>query len=175
MEKSNPCRKKNGEKHFVSYFGNEVLYLFHFKDDFEQNTISTMESKNTMPLIDTGSAEKKHTILVAEDIDSNFALVDILLRKEFNIVRATNGNDAVRLFQEIRPSLILMDIQMPEMNGLEATKIIRKLDEEIPIVALTAFAFNSDRIEFLEAGGSDYVVKPIDPMQLKVMIKGILD
>jgi two-component system, cell cycle response regulator DivK len=134
-----------------------------------------MEPQIKMPVADAGAVEKKHTILVAEDIDSNFALVDILLRKEFNIVRATNGNDAVRLFEELQPSLILMDIQMPEMNGLDATRIIRKLDEQIPIVALTAFAFNSDRIEFLQAGGSDYVVKPIDPMQLKAMVKKILD
>lgn len=131
------------------------------------------------PIIRTNSndasLELKHTILVAEDIDSNFALVDILLRKEFNIVRATNGDEAVRLFKEVNPSLILMDIQMPVMNGLDATRIIRKLNEEIPIVALTAFAFNSDRDEFLEAGGSNYIVKPIDPMQLKEVVKSILD
>jgi CheY-like chemotaxis protein len=133
-----------------------------------------MEPQITLPLTDSNSVEKQHTILVAEDIDSNFALVDILLRKDFTIVRATNGTDAVRLFKEIQPDLILMDIQMPEMNGLEATRIIRDLDAKIPIVALTAFAFNSDRIEFLQAGGSDYVVKPIDPMQLKTKVKGIL-
>ncbi|MCX6309614.1 MAG: response regulator [Bacteroidia bacterium] len=134
-----------------------------------------MEAPIRMPEIESNSVEKKHTILVAEDIDSNFALVDILLRKEFTIVRAVNGNEAVRLFKEIQPSLILMDIQMPEMNGLDATRIIRELDENVPIVALTAFAFNSDRIEFMEAGGSDYVVKPIDPMQLKEKVKGILN
>jgi len=120
------------------------------------------------------SLELKHTILVAEDIDSNFALVDILLRKEFNIVRASNGDEAVRLFEQVNPSLILMDIQMPVMNGLEATRIIRRMNDSIPIVALTAFAFNSDRDEFLKAGGSNYIVKPIDPMQLKEMVKSIL-
>lgn len=121
------------------------------------------------------TADKKHTILVAEDIDSNFALVDIILRKDFNVVRATNGKDAVRLYQELHPSLILMDIQMPEMNGLEATRIIRVLDDKIPIIALTAFAFNTDKMEFMDAGGSDYVVKPIDPMRLRAQIKGILE
>lgn len=131
------------------------------------NILST-ESNDT-------SLELKHTILVAEDIDSNFALVNILLRKEFNIVRAINGSEAIRLFEEVNPSLILMDIQMPVMNGLEATRIIRKMNDAIPIVALTAFAFNSDRDEFLEAGGSNYIVKPIDPMQLKEMVKSILD
>lgn len=120
------------------------------------------------------SLELKHTILVAEDIDSNFALVNILLRKDFNIVRANNGDEAVKLFMEIKPNLILMDIQMPVMNGLEATRIIRQMNETIPIVALTAFAYNSDRDEFFQAGGSNYIVKPIDPMQLKEMVNSIL-
>jgi CheY-like chemotaxis protein len=134
-----------------------------------------MEDYNNMSGRGTDSVERKHTILVAEDIDSNFALVDIILRKDFTIVRATNGNDAIQLFKDVRPSLILMDIQMPELNGLEATRIIRDLDEHIPIVALTAFAFNSDRNEFLQAGGSDYIVKPIDPMHLRDKIKRMLE
>lgn len=134
-----------------------------------------MELQISVPETDSKTSEKMQTILVAEDIDSNFALVDILLRKEFKIIRAMNGVEAVRLFQEIHPSLILMDIQMPEMNGLDATRIIRAMDENIPIVALTAFAFNSDRVEFLEAGGTDYVVKPLDPMQLKDKVKAMLD
>jgi CheY-like chemotaxis protein len=134
-----------------------------------------MEEYNNMSGRGTESVERKHTILVAEDIDSNFALVDIILRKDFTIVRATNGNDAIQLFKDIQPSLILMDIQMPELNGLEATRIIRELDEHIPIVALTAFAFNSDRNEFLQAGGSDYIVKPIDPMHLRDKIKRMLE
>ncbi len=133
-----------------------------------------MESLSNLLENDSNASERMHTILVAEDIDSNFALVNILLRKEFNIVRAYNGVEAVRLFQEVHPSLILMDIQMPEMNGLDATRIIRSMDENIPIVALTAFAFNSDRIEFLEAGGSDYVVKPLDPMNLREKVKAML-
>jgi CheY-like chemotaxis protein len=130
--------------------------------------------ESSINMLDANANVKEHTILVAEDIDSNFALVDIMLRKDFNIVRASNGNEAVQLFEELHPSLILMDIQMPEMNGLDATRIIRKMDSNIPIIALTAFAFNSDRIEFMEAGGSDYVVKPIDPMQLKEKVKSIL-
>lgn len=133
-----------------------------------------MEPQNNMLENNPDVVEKLHTILVAEDIDSNFALVDIILRKDFKIVRATNGNDAIRMFKELHPSLILMDIQMPELNGLEATRIIRSMDEQIPIVALTAFAFNSDRTDFMEAGGSDYIIKPIDPMQLRTKIKAIL-
>lgn len=114
-------------------------------------------------------------ILVAEDIDSNFVLVDILLRKDYKIVRANNGLEAVRLFQEIHPCLVLMDIQMPVMNGLDATRMIRSLDSKIPILALTAFAFDSDREEFMGAGGTDYIVKPLDPPQLKSKVKEYVD
>lgn len=115
------------------------------------------------------------TILVAEDIDSNFVLVDILLRKDYKVVRAFNGLEAVRLFQEIHPCVVLMDIQMPVMNGLDATRMIRSLDSSIPILALTAFAFDSDREEFMCAGGTDYIVKPLDPPQLKSKVKEFVD
>jgi CheY-like chemotaxis protein len=115
------------------------------------------------------------TILVAEDIDSNFALVEILLRKEYNLVRALNGQEAVRMFEACKPDLILMDIQMPVMNGLDATRLIRNMDAQVPIVALTAFAFDSDREEFMDAGGTDYIVKPLDPPQLKSKVRRLLD
>ncbi len=117
---------------------------------------------------------KKLTILVAEDIDSNFVLVDILLRKEYTIVRANNGLEAVQLFQVVNPNLVLMDIQMPVMNGLDATRIIRNMNPDIPILALTAFAFDSDREEFMNSGGTDYIVKPLDPPQLKLKLKEYL-
>lgn len=149
--------------------------MFHFYVNIELRTAFAMEPAAKMPMLENNTAEKKHTILVAEDIDSNFALVDIILRKDFKVVRAYNGAEAVQLFKDLHPSLILMDIQMPEMNGLEATKIIRVMDEKIPIIALTAFAFQTDKMEFMDAGGSDYVVKPIDPMQLRAQIKSILD
>jgi CheY-like chemotaxis protein len=122
----------------------------------------------------TKGDSSKPIILVAEDIDSNFILVDILLRMEYTIVRANNGMEAVKLYQEIHPRIVLMDIQMPVMNGLEATKSIRSMDAKIPIIALTAFAFDSDREEFMNAGGTDYIVKPLDPPQLRAKVKAYL-
>jgi len=111
------------------------------------------------------------TILIAEDTDSNFVLVSILLRKEYNLVRAMNGIEAVQLHQDVNPDLILMDIQMPELNGLDATRQIRIVDKAIPIIALTAFAFESDRQAFMEVGGTDYMSKPIDPNELRKLVK----
>lgn len=112
------------------------------------------------------------TILVAEDTDSNYALVSIILRRNYNLVRAINGVEAVKLHMELHPDLILMDIQMPEMNGLDATRIIRETDPQVPIIAITAFAFESDKQAFMDAGGSDYMVKPIDPEELKMLVNG---
>jgi CheY-like chemotaxis protein len=132
--------------------------------------------KNTM---ERGSsqdqAEKmQKTILVAEDTDSNYALVYILLRKDFRVVRALNGVEVIDLSEKIHPDLILMDIQMPEMNGLDATLMIRKKDKKVPIVALTAFAFDSDRQAFMDAGGTDYLVKPLDSENLKSIVRKLI-
>jgi two-component system, cell cycle response regulator DivK len=111
------------------------------------------------------------TILVAEDTDSNFALVSVLLRKDYEIIRAMNGEEAIQLYLDVHPDLILMDIQMPVLNGFDATRKIRALDKNIPIIALTAFAFDSDKKTFIDAGGSSYMPKPIDTYALKALIR----
>jgi CheY-like chemotaxis protein len=122
-----------------------------------------------------GQADKvQKTILVAEDTDSNYALVYLLLRKDYRVLRALNGVEVTTLFEQIHPDLILMDIQMPELNGLDATLMIRKKDKEIPIVALTAFAFDSDRQAFMDAGGTDYIVKPLDSENLKSIVRKLI-
>lgn len=110
----------------------------------------------------------KKSILIAEDIDSNYLLLKAVLGKKYDLQRACNGKEAVELFQSTDSGfdLILMDIKMPEMDGLEATGIIKQLSPEIPIVALTAFAFDSDREKALEAGCDDCLTKPISIKEL---------
>lgn len=110
-------------------------------------------------------------ILIAEDTDSNFLLLSIILRKEYTIVRANNGSEAVELCQTENPDMILMDIKMPVMDGLEATRKIRELGVKIPIVALTANAYDSDRDKAFEAGCNDYMAKPIMAGALREMMK----
>ena len=111
------------------------------------------------------------TILIAEDTDSNYLLLTIILRKKFNLIRAVNGQETIELFKEKKPDIILMDIKMPVMDGLCATREIRKDDAEIPIIALTANAFDSDRQKSFDAGCSDYMAKPIIAADLLEMIK----
>ncbi|MGL5937275.1 MAG: response regulator [Phocaeicola sp.] len=113
-------------------------------------------------------------ILIAEDTESNFLLLSIILGKEYLITRAFNGKEAVELYQKEKPDLILMDIKMPLMNGLDATLAIRELDKEVIIVALTANAYDSDREKAYESGCNNYMSKPIMTAKLREMVKGYL-
>ena len=106
------------------------------------------------------------TILIAEDTDSNFLLLNIILRKRYNLIRAYDGQEAVRLYREHHPDIILMDIKMPIMDGLEATREIRKENKDIVIIALTANAFDSDKQKSADAGCNDYMTKPIIATEL---------
>ncbi len=112
-------------------------------------------------------------VLVAEDVDSNYQLLQALIGRLYNLRRAVNGVEAVAMFreQDYHPDIILMDMKMPEMNGLEATQAIRKLSADIPIVALTANAFNDDKLEALAAGCTDFLTKPVSASLLKETIE----
>ncbi len=100
-------------------------------------------------------------ILIAEDLDSNFLFLKIVLSKKYDIIWAKNGEEAIEMFQKEHPDLILMDVKMPGMDGLEATRIIRRTSPDIPIVIQTANAFESDHIKAKEAGCNDVLTKPI--------------
>ena len=102
-------------------------------------------------------------ILVAEDDQANIELVSDYLQLEgYRVVVARDGGEAIERTREVRPDLILMDVQMPQMDGLEATRHIRSQAEsvDIPIIALTAQAMHGDREACLAAGADDYISKP---------------
>ena len=113
---------------------------------------------------------QRRTVLVAEDVDSNFLLLKTLLGKRCNLLWAKDGEDAVNQFKEHQPDLILMDIKMPHMDGLEATRLIRSYSKEVPIVALTAFAFESDKDRAIEAGCDDFLTKPVSQNALEKVL-----
>lgn len=118
--------------------------------------------------------ETNKTLLVAEDTNSNYKLIEAMIGKMYKLVRAHNGLEAVSLFNELHPDLILMDIKMPEMNGLEAAAIIRETDKNVPILAQSAFAFEDDRRNALEMGCTDFISKPFSKKQLTTMIQRLL-
>lgn len=117
-------------------------------------------------------------ILVVEDNDLNAKFASAILKRlNFNVDVAINGKISVEKFLENNYDIILMDIQMPVMNGLEATAEIRKLEQRmdvehhIPIIAITAFAFEHDKQNCLNAGMDDYLTKPYRPKDLIDIIK----
>ena len=111
-------------------------------------------------------------ILVAEDDDSNFKLIKAIIGKKCDILWAKNGEEMLNLYREHTQDAhaILMDIKMPNLDGLEATKIIRELSATVPIIAQSAFAYEQDRKAAKEAGCNDFIAKPIADDKLKAMI-----
>ena len=102
------------------------------------------------------------TILIAEDNDSNYILMTYILKHDYQFKRAKNGLEAVNMANEGDFDLVLMDIKMPIMDGLEATEKIKATHPDLPVIALTANAFDSDRQQALKAGCNDFLSKPVN-------------
>lgn len=112
-------------------------------------------------------------ILIAEDVESNFLYLKAVLSKlNATIFWAKNGIEAVHICEsESSIDLVLMDLQMPEMNGYEATMILKKKFPNMPIVAQTAFAMSDDREKALDSGCDDYLAKPIKSKDLLTVVE----
>ena len=115
-------------------------------------------------------SDGRKKILIAEDTESNFMQINILLKKDYTISWVTNGEEAVNSFLRERPDLILMDIRMPVMNGIQATEKIRTVDIDLPIVAVTANAFLIEQQQALAAECNDIIAKPYTYERLKETI-----
>ena len=102
------------------------------------------------------------TVLVVEDEESNYELVRIVLQKRYNLLRAHNGIEAVMMNEEEHPDLILMDVRMPEMDGLDATRIIKEVNSKVPIIILSAFAFPENIRKAKAAGCDEFMAKPFN-------------
>lgn len=144
---------------------------FWFTIPYEPARAETKKEEDHQPI----SVQKdKLKILIAEDNESNYRLFQSILRKDYNLVHAWDGREAVELYKAHRPQIILMDINMPVMDGYEATQEIRKLSSDVPIIAITAFAYASDEQRVMENGFDGYMAKPINAPQLKQQIAAIL-
>ena len=113
-------------------------------------------------------------VLVAEDNDSNYMLMTYILKKHYEFVRARNGKEAVAMVETETPDLVLMDIKMPVMDGLEATRQIKASHPDLPVLALTANAFDSDRQLAFDAGVNDFLSKPVNAAKCLEMIAKFL-
>lgn len=116
------------------------------------------------------SEAARPTILVAEDNPSNYKLVEVILRNTYTLLHAENGEEALTLYREFKPDLVLMDINMPILDGYGALEKIRAEFPEARVIALTAYAFETDRQRMFQAGFNECLAKPLRIDELKRII-----
>lgn len=165
--------KLGGKIEVSSVYGQGSTFSILLPVGAEEKTGHTWSKPEHEPATPVVAVERKK-ILVAEDVDANYLLARAILKKEYEIVRASDGKEAVRMFRTEKPDLILMDIKMPLLDGIEATRLIRGYSGTIPIVAVTAHAFSADKQKAFEAGCNEVVLKPYTPDVLKSTINRFL-
>jgi two-component system, cell cycle response regulator DivK len=119
----------------------------------------------------------KRTVLYVEDNEFNRKIVrQLLSRSSYRLIEATDGETGVALAQQDLPDLILMDVQLPKMSGLDATKLLKAdtRTSHIPIVVITSYALSGDREQAVQAGASSYLAKPFSPRELLALVQQYL-
>ncbi len=156
--------------------GTTVKYTINFPENLESDKTDNMQDiKKQIPKPEPEQQKEiQPLVLIAEDLDSNYQLLRIMLSKFYRLIWARNGEEAVEMYKVHNPAVILMDIKMPVMDGLEATKKIRKYSKDVIIIAQTANAFESDHRIAIEAGCNDVITKPIRSSVLLAAIKKYL-
>ena len=122
--------------------------------------------------------DSRGTILVVDDFDDTRLLLRTWLQKKgFRVVEAENGNRAIAAAESARPDLIIMDVEMPELDGLEATRKIRELQDfaSVPILAVSAYGADQYRDHALAAGCNEYLSTPFEPDELERLIQTLLN
>jgi CheY-like chemotaxis protein len=117
--------------------------------------------------------KERPLILVAEDDESNFKLIKAIINNRCDVLWARNGQEMLNLYEQHgeQADVLLMDLKMPLMDGLEATRIIRQSSPDIPIIVQTAYAFYEDQQQAMVAGATEVLVKPITLMALRNSLK----
>jgi signal transduction histidine kinase/ligand-binding sensor domain-containing protein/CheY-like chemotaxis protein len=172
------CKKivelMNGTISFKSEIGKGTI----FKINLALDAIHKQDNQNLNTVEGIGNQNYSNEILVAEDEPANFALIEKILRKTLlNVTWAQNGKEAVNYISKNQDkyALILMDIKMPVMDGITAFISIREINSNIPVIAVTAYAYESEKVEILRNNFSGYITKPLKPVDLIESIEKILN
>lgn len=110
----------------------------------------------------TDKGKKKKYVLIAEDVDCNYMLASLVLKKEYRVERAKNGREAVEMVERELPDIVLMDIKMPVMDGYEACEIIKKKYPALPIIAVTAYTQMEEEPNIMKRGFDGFLPKPLN-------------
>ncbi|MHA7111128.1 PAS domain S-box protein [Sunxiuqinia elliptica] len=154
-----------GEIAIDSSIGDGTIFKITFPVDI-QNKPKEIPQSDPAIQKDSNNLSGK-LILVAEDDLNSYLLIDAILKKtKARLVHISTGDQILDAYKQYQPDLILMDINMPRVNGIQATKLIRKSDLKTPIIAQTAYALENEKQMCLDAGCNDYIAKPIDRLKL---------
>jgi len=162
---------KEGTEFKLSMPLSKTFYQEHHAQFVEQAPTSSKEEESKQ-----GATEEKLTILLAEDNQDIHYYLKNELEKQYNIVPFTNGYDASMKVEEVMPDLVLSDIMMPRMTGIELCQKIKSSEKtsHIPVILLTAKGSHDNKIEGLESGADDYIKKPFRLEEVKVRIKNVI-
>lgn len=156
--------------------GSTFWFTLPLKEPEEEKSLQEVSLDNPVfPEAVPDALPGQYTLLIAEDVLENYLLLQAILKKNYRLLYAVNGKQAVEMFCKYQPDLVLMDIKMPVMDGFTATLEIRKYSKKVPVIALTAFAFEKEKEKAKECDFTDYLVKPVDIPLLKYKIKHYLN
>lgn len=159
----------NGTLWCLSSPGTGSTFCFTHPAQIEKSLIQSRSDKED-------EKWKNKTVIIVEDTDSNYILLEsILKRNNPKLIRAIDGDSAVNIIRDNKADLILMDIQLPGLNGYDVTREVRKFNAEVPIIAQTAYAMYNDVVKALDAGCNDFIPKPIKSKKLLTMMGKYLD
>lgn len=172
----------NGEIWFNSKenIGSNFYFKLHDSNRTNLSLINEKSEYNNSRIDNSGVKSIEYSnknVLIAEDVKSNYNYLNAIIElTDANVIWAKNGRDAIDICKANDPQidLVLMDIRMPEIGGLDAIKEIKIINKDIPVVVQTAFTLNDERTECFEAGADEFITKPIDPHKLIEILQKFL-
>ena len=151
----------NGEIGVDSQKDKGSKFWFRIPVEVVNHSSSSLHAQSHPSMVSHLTTKQFPHLLIVEDDESNYLLMHFMLRDDFRITHARNGEEAVELYKKEQPDLILMDIKIPKKNGYQATEEIRALSSQVPIIATTAYAFSKDEAQALNNGFNAYLAKPL--------------
>ena len=155
--------------HSVLGKGSTFTFVLPFDGTYATSAFATKTNPiltrtlHTSPIADSS---KLKLVLVAEDEECNYELVKNVLANRYRIIRARNGVEAVTMNEDENPDIVLMDIRMPDMDGIDATRIIKEVNPNVPVIALSAYALTDSIAMAKEAGCDEFIAKPFKVEEL---------